>query len=56
MTHGGQSAARVSGACFVMGEAAATAAALALRSNAAPRDVGRTALQGKLSEQGVWLG
>ena len=30
MTHDGQSAARVSGACFVMGEAAGTAAALAL--------------------------
>ena len=31
MTHDGQSAARVSGACFAMGEAAGTAAALALR-------------------------
>ena len=30
MTHDGQSAARVSGACFVMGEAAGSAAALAL--------------------------
>ena len=30
MTHDGQSAARVSGACFAMGEAAGTAAALAL--------------------------
>jgi hypothetical protein len=56
MTHGGQSAARVSGACFVMGEAAATAAALALASNAAPRDVDVAALQTKLAEQGVWLG
>jgi hypothetical protein len=28
MTHEGQSAARVSGACFVMGQAAGTAAAL----------------------------
>ena len=56
MTHGGQSAARVSGACFVMGEAAATAAALALKANAPVRDVDRTALQAKLSEQGVWLG
>jgi hypothetical protein len=56
MTHGGQSAARVSGACFVMGEAAATAAALALTSNAAPRDVDRATLQAKLREQGVWLG
>jgi hypothetical protein len=56
MTHGGQSAARVSGACFVMGEAAATAAALALASNAVVRDVDRAALQAKLSQQGVWLG
>ncbi len=56
MTHGGQSAARVSGACFVMGEAAATAAALALKSNAAPREVDRAALQAKLNAQGVWLG
>jgi hypothetical protein len=56
MTHGGQSAARVSGACFVMGEAAATAAALALSSNAAPRDVDPRALQARLSAQGVWLG
>jgi hypothetical protein len=56
MTHGGQSAARVSGACFVMGEAAATATALALACNAAPRDVDVGALQTKLAEQGVWLG
>ena len=40
MTHEGHSAARVSGACFVMGQAAGTAAALALRSaHAAPRSV-----------------
>jgi hypothetical protein len=56
MTHGGQSAARVSGACFVMGEAAAAAAALALQSHAAPREVDLNALQTKLSQQGVWLG
>jgi hypothetical protein len=56
MTHGGQSAARVSGACFVMGEAAASAAALALASNVAPRDVDVVALQGRLREQGVCLG
>ncbi|MBV8850220.1 MAG: FAD-dependent oxidoreductase [Methylobacteriaceae bacterium] len=56
MTHGGQSAARVSGACFVMGEAAATAASLALKSNAMPRAIDRAALQAKLAEQGVWLG
>jgi hypothetical protein len=56
MTHGGQSAARVSGACFVMGEAAATGVALALKSNAAPRDIDVGALQARLTAQGVWLG
>jgi hypothetical protein len=56
MTHGGQSAARVSGACFVMGEAAATAAALALKSNAAPQEIDIAALQARLTQQGVWLG
>jgi hypothetical protein len=39
-----------------MGEAAATTAALALRSNAAPRDVDRAALQARLAAQRVWLG
>ena len=33
MTHEGQSAARVSGGCFVMGQAAGTAAHLALSGN-----------------------
>ncbi len=33
MTHEGQSAARVSGACFAMGEAAGAAAALSLSGN-----------------------
>ena len=41
MTHEGQSAARVSGACFVMGEAAGIAAALSLSGNTQPaRDCG----------------
>src|SRR6516225_4235551 len=39
MTHDGQSAARVSGACFAMGEAAGTAAALALSGNNFPREI-----------------
>ena len=38
MTHEGHSAARVSGACFVMGQAAGTAAALALRSGRRARN------------------
>jgi len=39
-----------------MGEAAATAAALALKSNAVVREIDRAALQVRLREQGVWLG
>jgi hypothetical protein len=56
MTHGGQSAARVSGACFVMGQAAGTAAHLALKGGIAPRDVPIAALQTLLRENGAWLG
>jgi FAD dependent oxidoreductase len=44
MTHDGQSAARVSGACFVMGQAAGTAAALALKAGVAPRALDVAAL------------
>jgi hypothetical protein len=56
MTHDGQSAARVSGACFVMGEAAGTAAALALGGNTNPRDIDIGKLQGQLRQQGAFLG
>jgi len=56
MTHDGQSAARVSGACFAMGEAAGTAAALALSGNAVPRDIAVRKLQLQLREQGAFLG
>jgi hypothetical protein len=56
MTHDGQSAARVSGACFAMGEAAGTAAALALDGNAIPRDIAVERLQQKLKEQGAFIG
>ena len=56
MTHGGQSAARVSGACFVMGEAAGTAAGLALSGGTTTRGVDVPALQKRLSSQGVYLG
>ena len=51
-----QSAARVSGACFVMGEAAGLGAALALRSGRAPADIDVAALQRGLQSQGAWLG
>lgn len=60
MTHEGQSAARVSGSCFVMGEAAGTAAAMAVRATPAgiarPAGIDITLLQRKLEEQGVFLG
>jgi hypothetical protein len=56
MTHEGQSAARVSGACFVMGEAAGTAAALALSGNTIPRDISVEKLQQQLAGQGAFIG
>ena len=56
MTHAGQSAARVSGACFVMGQAAGTAAALALRDRLDARDVPTAALRRALESDGAFLG
>jgi len=56
MTHEGHSAARVSGACFVMGQAAGTAAALALRRNEAPHDLPAAELQRALEGDGAFLG
>jgi hypothetical protein len=56
MTHGGQSAARVSGACFAMGQAAGTAAHLALLNDAAPRTLDAKVLQKQLESDGAWLG
>jgi FAD dependent oxidoreductase len=56
MTHEGQSAARVSGACFAMGEAAGTAAALALSGNTPPRDIAIEELQQALKQQGAFIG
>jgi hypothetical protein len=56
MTHEGQSAARVSGGCFVMGEAAGAAAHLSLAGNAAPADIDVGALQQTLERNGVYLG
>jgi FAD dependent oxidoreductase len=50
MTHEGQSAARVSGACFVMGQAAGTAAALRLTGKFSPQ-----ALQARLLSDGAEL-
>jgi hypothetical protein len=56
MTHGGQSAARVSGGCFVMGEAAGLAAAIVAAGNATTRDIDVASLQSKLAAQSVYLG
>ena len=56
MTHEGHSAARVSGACFVMGQAAGTAAALALRSGRAPQDLDVLQLQRAIEADGAFLG
>jgi len=55
MTHDGQSAARVSGPCFVMGQAAGVAASLALASGCAASAVDVGALQRKLASDGVNL-
>ena len=56
MTHEGQSAARASGACFAMGQAAGTAAALALAAGTTPADVDVAALQRRLERDGAFLG
>jgi hypothetical protein len=56
MTHDGQSAARVSGACFVMGEAAGLAASLALSGNTLRRDIAVEKLQAALRQEGAFIG
>jgi hypothetical protein len=56
MTHEGQSAARVSGACFAMGEAAGLAASLALSGNTIPRDIAVEKLQQMLKQEGAFIG
>jgi hypothetical protein len=56
MTHGGQSAARVSGPCFVMGQAAGTAAHLVLKFGVRARSLDTRLLQENLEDQGVYLG
>ena len=56
MTHEAQSAARVTGACFVMGQAAGSAADLALNADGKAADVDIPALQARLETDGVYLG
>ena len=56
MTQEGQSAARVSGGCFVMGQAAGAAATLALAQNIKPRAIDVESLQAQLEREGAYLG
>jgi hypothetical protein len=56
MTHEGQSSARVTGPCFVMGQAAGSAAALALQAGVSPRRLPVAQLQERLRRDGAWLG
>jgi FAD-dependent oxidoreductase family protein len=56
MTHGAQSAARVTGPCFAMGEAAGTAAGLALSAGVGCGAVEVAALQEHLVRSGAYLG
>ena len=56
MTHGGQSAARVSGACFVMGQAAGHAAAMVADGNVRSREIDVGILQDRLVATGAYLG
>jgi len=56
MTHMGQSAARVSGGCLVMGQAAGTAAALAIQAKVRPRELDFKTLQHRLQADGAYLG
>jgi len=56
MTHGAQSAARVTGPCFVMGEAAGVAASMALSAGAAGDGIDVPELQRRLENHGAYLG
>lgn len=56
MTQGGQSSARVTGPCFVMGQAAGTAADLALAAKVPAGAIDVTTLQERLVADGAYLG
>jgi hypothetical protein len=56
MSHEAQSAARVTGACFVMGQAAGLAADLALRADTTAAHVDIASLQARLEDNGAYLG
>jgi hypothetical protein len=52
-THGALATTRVMGTCMALGQAAGTAAALAVQEGVAPRDVDVATLQGTLTAQGA---
>jgi hypothetical protein len=56
MTHEGQSSARVTGSCFVMGQGAGTAAALSLADRVPPGELQVAKLQRQLERDGAYLG
>jgi hypothetical protein len=56
MSHEAQSAARVTGACFVMGQAVGTAADLALQTGCGAANVDVGSLQSRLESDGAYLG
>lgn len=56
MTHEAQSAARVTGACFVMGQAAGTAAHMALQDGTSAQHIDVARLQNQLEAAGAYLG
>lgn len=56
MTQGGQSSGRVTGPCWVMGQAAGTAAHLALDGDGTGSGVDVAALQARLESDGAYLG
>jgi hypothetical protein len=56
MTHEGQSSARVTGPCFAMGQAAGTAADLALAAGTTCGGIDVAALQHRLEADGAYLG
>jgi hypothetical protein len=56
MTHEAQSAARVTGACFVMGQAVGIAADLTLKSGSSASAIDVPTLQSRLESEGAYLG
>jgi hypothetical protein len=56
MTHGAHAAARVTGPCFVMGEAAGVAASMALSSGTRGDGIDVPSLQWRLADGGTFLG